>query len=150
MRAFDPALLRRGDPAAVGLAVVGEAYPSAWSSLVSDVPEVAFLLGLVFAALIAAKPEAEGEGPWREKLAGYGITANPAPEVQWNFEKFLIARDGSVVNRFRPTTVPDAPEVIAAIAEARGTAPESIEACTTANAARFFGLTLRAESSTGA
>lgn len=35
-----------GDPAAVGLAVVGEAYPSAWSSLVSDVPEVAFLLGL--------------------------------------------------------------------------------------------------------
>jgi sensor histidine kinase regulating citrate/malate metabolism len=34
------------DPAAVGLAFVGEAYPSAWSSLVSDVPEVAFLLGL--------------------------------------------------------------------------------------------------------
>ncbi|HEY5882254.1 MAG TPA: Spo0B domain-containing protein, partial [Nakamurella sp.] len=35
-----------GDPTTVGVAFVGEAYPSAWSSLVSDVPEVAFLLGL--------------------------------------------------------------------------------------------------------
>jgi len=32
-----------------------------------------------------------------------------------NFEKFLIAPGGNVVNRFRPRTVPDAPEVIAAI-----------------------------------
>lgn len=38
-----------------------------------------------------------------------------AGDVQWNFEKFLIAPDGTVVNRFRPTTVPDAPEVLAAI-----------------------------------
>ncbi|OPE50086.1 glutathione peroxidase, partial [Mycolicibacterium diernhoferi] len=29
--------------------------------------------------------------------------------------KFLLAPDGSVVNRFRPRTEPDAPEVIAAI-----------------------------------
>ncbi len=34
------------DPAADGLAFVGESYPNAWASLVSDVPEVAFLLGL--------------------------------------------------------------------------------------------------------
>ena len=38
-----------------------------------------------------------------------------AGDVQWNFEKFLIAPGGSVVNRFRPRTVPDAPEVVAAI-----------------------------------
>jgi glutathione peroxidase len=38
-----------------------------------------------------------------------------AGDVQWNFEKFLIAPGGKVVNRFRPRTVPDAPEVIAAI-----------------------------------
>ena len=38
-----------------------------------------------------------------------------AGDVQWNFEKFLIAPDGTVVNRFRPRTEPDAPEVIAAI-----------------------------------
>ena len=35
--------------------------------------------------------------------------------VQWNFEKFLISPSGDVVGRFRPTVLPDAPEVIEAI-----------------------------------
>jgi glutathione peroxidase len=34
---------------------------------------------------------------------------------RWNFEKFLLAADGSVVGRFRPRTEPDSPEVRAAI-----------------------------------
>jgi len=38
-----------------------------------------------------------------------------AGEVEWNFEKFLIAPDGSIVGRFRPPVAPDAPEVVAAI-----------------------------------
>ena len=37
-----------------------------------------------------------------------------AGKVKWNFEKFVIAPDGSV-SRFRPSTLPDAPEVVAAI-----------------------------------
>ena len=37
-----------------------------------------------------------------------------AGKVKWNFEKFVIAPDGTV-SRFRPQTLPDAPEVIAAI-----------------------------------
>ena len=69
----------------------------------------------LYAALIAAETAAEGEGPWREKLAGYGITANPAPEVQWNFEKFLIGRDGRVVGRFAPDVAADDPRLTAAI-----------------------------------
>ena len=36
-------------------------------------------------------------------------------DVQWNFEKFLISPSGEVVGRFRPTVLPDAPEVIEAI-----------------------------------
>lgn len=40
-----------------------------------------------------------------------------AGRVHWNFEKFLVAPDGRVL-RFRPSTVPDAPEVIAAIENA--------------------------------
>ena len=40
-----------------------------------------------------------------------------AGDIQWNFEKFLIAPDGTVVNRFRPRTEPDAPEVIDALEE---------------------------------
>lgn len=35
--------------------------------------------------------------------------------IKWNFTKFLVARDGSVVARFAPATPPDAPEVISAI-----------------------------------
>ena len=36
-------------------------------------------------------------------------------DIQWNFEKFLIAPGGEVVGRFRPKTLPDAAEVIDAI-----------------------------------
>jgi glutathione peroxidase len=36
-------------------------------------------------------------------------------DVQWNFEKFLLDADGSVVARFDPTVVPDDPVVVAAI-----------------------------------
>ncbi|NUJ99967.1 glutathione peroxidase [Streptomyces lunaelactis] len=38
-----------------------------------------------------------------------------AGDVQWNFEKFVIGKDGEVVARIRPRTEPEAPEVIAAI-----------------------------------
>lgn len=38
-----------------------------------------------------------------------------AGEISWNFEKFLLGRDGQVVARFEPRTRPDAPEVLAAI-----------------------------------
>ncbi|WP_227996397.1 glutathione peroxidase [Nocardia australiensis] len=38
-----------------------------------------------------------------------------ADDIQWNFEKFLIARDGAVVGRFRPRTAPDDAAVVAAI-----------------------------------
>jgi glutathione peroxidase len=71
----------------------------------------------LYAALIAAKPAAVNvsEVPWSEKLKGYGIDPNPAPEVLWNFEKFLVSRDGKVVERFAPDTAPDAPALVAAI-----------------------------------
>jgi glutathione peroxidase len=36
-------------------------------------------------------------------------------DIRWNFEKFVIDRQGNVVARFHPKTAPDAPEVISAI-----------------------------------
>jgi glutathione peroxidase len=44
-------------------------------------------------------------------------TKNPSVggEIKWNFTKFLIARDGTPVNRFEPATKPDSPEVIVAV-----------------------------------
>ena len=35
--------------------------------------------------------------------------------IKWNFTKFLVARNGTVVARFGPATTPDAPEVLHAI-----------------------------------
>jgi glutathione peroxidase len=46
-----------------------------------------------------------------EATAKDGKTA----EVSWNFEKFLIGRDGKVAARFSPATKPDAAEVVKAI-----------------------------------
>lgn len=69
----------------------------------------------LYARLIADAPQAEGDGPWRTRLEGFGIALNPAPEVQWNFEKFLIGRDGTVVGRFAPDVAADDPRLVAAI-----------------------------------
>jgi glutathione peroxidase len=38
-----------------------------------------------------------------------------AGDVGWNFEKFLVGADGTVVARFSPTVEPEDPQVIAAI-----------------------------------
>jgi len=46
-----------------------------------------------------------------------GADTNPKykGEIAWNFEKFLIGRDGQVAARFKPPTEPDSEEVVAAI-----------------------------------
>jgi glutathione peroxidase len=41
---------------------------------------------------------------------------SPYPgDVKWNFGKFLIGRDGTILKRFEPKVAPDAPEVAEAI-----------------------------------
>ena len=69
------------------------------------------------AALIAAQPTAISlaEVPLRDKLKGWGIDTSPEPELAWNFEKFLVSRQGEVVKRFAPDTAPDDPALVAAI-----------------------------------
>ena len=44
-------------------------------------------------------------------------SANPATggEIKWNFTKFLVDRDGKVIQRFEPGAKPESPEVISAI-----------------------------------
>lgn len=76
----------------------------------------------LYQALIAAEPEAAGEtrAGMREKLADYLAkndkgAPNPEPGILWNFEKFLVGRDGKVVARFSPEVTPDDPGVVAAI-----------------------------------
>lgn len=65
--------------------------------------------------LTRALPVTEDRAIMEAKLRGYKIEPTPAPEVLWNFEKFLVNRQGEVVRRFAPDTLPDADKVIAAI-----------------------------------
>ncbi len=72
----------------------------------------------LYAALDDAQPNKQGDAEsFRERLRGFGMTPNADPEVLWNFEKFVIARDGSVAARFDPTTAPD-DAALAAVLEA--------------------------------
>lgn len=61
----------------------------------------------LYAALIAALPHADGPNKMRARLEGKGLPVQPEPELLWNFEKFLIGRDGQPVARFSPDTTPD-------------------------------------------
>jgi glutathione peroxidase len=51
------------------------------------------------------------------KTAPYDVLtqAEPAGDVAWNFEKFLIGRDGSVLGRFKSSVEPGGAELAAAI-----------------------------------
>jgi glutathione peroxidase len=51
-----------------------------------------------------------------------GESARPGA-IRWNFTKFLIGRDGRVVERFGPMTAPDAPAVVRAIEQALAPVP---------------------------
>jgi glutathione peroxidase len=57
------------------------------------------------------------KGPDKHPLYAALIAASDTPEAEiaWNFEKFLVSRDGHVVRRFSPRTAPDDQELIAAI-----------------------------------
>lgn len=70
----------------------------------------------LYAALTAAQPTpVNSDEGMRATLAKHGITPNPPGEVLWNFEKFLIGRDGAVIARFAPDTKPDDPALVSAI-----------------------------------
>lgn len=71
--------------------------------------------GVTFPLLAKTDVNGPDRHPLYAELTKTADADGQAGDVQWNFEKFLIAPDGAVVNRFRPRTEPDAPEVIAAI-----------------------------------
>ncbi|MUL83862.1 MULTISPECIES: glutathione peroxidase [unclassified Mycolicibacterium] len=71
--------------------------------------------GVTFPLLAKTDVNGTDRHPLYTELTQAADAAGEAGDIQWNFEKFLLAPGGTVVNRFRPSTEPDAPEVIAAI-----------------------------------
>ncbi len=74
----------------------------------------------LYQALTQAQPQADdgGDAGFREKLAGYGIKQDAPADVLWNFEKFLVGRDGRVLARFAPNVTPDSAALDRAIQQA--------------------------------
>ncbi|WP_353807810.1 glutathione peroxidase [Agromyces sp. SYSU T00194] len=70
--------------------------------------------GITFPIFDRVRVNGRNEHPLYTELKKTPDAKGKAGKVIWNFEKFLVTPDGQVL-RFRPTTEPDAPEVVAAI-----------------------------------
>jgi glutathione peroxidase len=69
----------------------------------------------LYAALTATQPVAVGDGMFRERLSGLGLAGDNPSDVLWNFEKFLLDRQGAVIARFSPDIPPDDGRILSAI-----------------------------------
>ncbi len=64
-----------------------------------------------------AKIEVNGDGACDlyKYVTALDVKPKGPGKITWNFEKFVIGRNGEVVARFAPQTKPDAPEVLKVI-----------------------------------
>jgi glutathione peroxidase len=70
----------------------------------------------LYDALVESVPEVTGDtAELRQHLVEFGVQPTAAPEVLWNFEKFLVGRDGKVVARFAPDVAPEDARLVEAI-----------------------------------
>lgn len=67
---------------------------------------------LIDAAPTAVAPEASG---FYERMVSKGRAPLYPDDILWNFEKFLIGHDGTVIQRFSPDMTPEDPIVMEAI-----------------------------------
>ncbi|MDD2868218.1 glutathione peroxidase [Neomegalonema sp.] len=74
----------------------------------------------LYAALTRALPEALDGEATAANLARYGIKPGAPGEVLWNFEKFLVGRDGVPLARFASGVTPEDPRLLAALDAALG------------------------------
>ncbi|AMO49146.1 glutathione peroxidase [Kosakonia oryzendophytica] len=70
---------------------------------------------LIAAAPVAVAPEGSG---FYERMESKGRAPKEPGDILWNFEKFLIGRDGHLIQRFSPDMTPEDPLLLAAIKDA--------------------------------
>lgn len=74
----------------------------------------------LYRQLVAAQPEAErpaGSG-FLERMESKGRAPKAPGDILWNFEKFLINKQGEVIARFSPDMTPDDPIILKRIEQA--------------------------------
>jgi glutathione peroxidase len=70
--------------------------------------------GVTFPMFEKVKLNGKNAHPLYQELTKTEDASGKAGKVKWNFEKFVITPAGEV-HRFRPTTEPDAPEIVSLI-----------------------------------
>jgi len=71
--------------------------------------------GVTFPMMEKVDVNGDDRNPVYEELTAFPDTDGEAGDIQWNFEKFLVSPDGTILQRFRPMVDPEAAEVVDAI-----------------------------------
>ncbi len=61
-----------------------------------------------------------GRAPLYAHLVASDVGPEPAGDIAWNFGKFLVGRDGTILARFSPKVRPDDAALVAALEKALG------------------------------
>ena len=81
--------------------------------------EIAEFCSTTYGVTFPLTEKVEVNGPDRhplyQDLVGVPDASGYTGDIRWNFEKFLVAADGTVAARFSPQTEPDTDEVVSAI-----------------------------------
>jgi glutathione peroxidase len=71
--------------------------------------------GVTFPLFEKIDVNGEERHPIYTELTTHADAEGNAGDITWNFEKFLLAPDGTVVERFRPQVEPEDPSIVGAI-----------------------------------
>jgi glutathione peroxidase len=81
--------------------------------------EIASFCSTTYEVTFPMSAKLEVNGPNRHPLYAYLTSPQGvAGDIGWNFEKFLIGRDGRVLRRYPPPTQPDDPALLQDITDA--------------------------------
>ena len=71
--------------------------------------------GVTFPLYEKIEVNGDGRHPLYAELTAVEDAEGKAGDIQWNFEKFLVSPDGSIVGRYRPLIEPESTELVEAI-----------------------------------
>jgi glutathione peroxidase len=77
--------------------------------------------GVKFDMFAKVKVKGPGIDPLFEYLTGKDTNPKFSGDIKWNFNKFLVGKNGEVLARFEPQVEPTSPEVKEAVAKALAT-----------------------------
>jgi glutathione peroxidase len=73
--------------------------------------------GVKFEMLGKVTVKGKDQAPLYKYLTSKETNPNFSGPIKWNFTKFLIGRDGSIVHRYEPNVAPESEDVVKAIEE---------------------------------